>query len=116
VSERPPLKLVEPLPPGWPEWMEQWLLPYLREPVLWPVLVALLGHVVVGLAPLMLVVWRTGNPTALVLLGLLSLGTAGLVGFEALRFHRPGAVTLTCALTWLSSGALAWLGERTGVL
>jgi hypothetical protein len=96
--------------------MEQWLLPYLREPVLWPVLVALLGHVVVGLAPLMLTVWRTGNSTAIFLLSVLLLGTAGLVGFEGVRFHRPGAVTLACVLTWLSGGALAWLGERTGVL
>jgi hypothetical protein len=96
--------------------MEQWLLPYLREPVLWPVLVALLGHVMVGLAPLMLLVWRTGNGTALVLLGGLLLGTAGLVTFEGVRFGRPGPVTFTCALTWLSSGALAWLGESTGFL
>lgn len=90
------------------------MLPYVREPALWPVLIALLGHVVVGLSPLMLSVWRTGSVYAgLALLGLL-LGSCGLVAFEIYRFRWPGPVALTCLLTWLAGGGVAWLADRTG--
>lgn len=101
--------------PGWPDWVEQWVLPYLREPVLLPVLIALLGHVVVGLSPLMLAVWRTGNPAAIAALALLSAASVGLSLFEARSQRRPGAVTLTIAGTWLASVGVAVLAERTGV-
>lgn len=115
-TPRPPLRLADPPPPGWPDWIERWVLPYLREPALAPVLVALLGHVVVVLAPLMLWSWRTGSGVAAGLLVGLGLGSLGLCAFELWRFRRPGAVTLTLLVLWAVSVGAAWFGERTGVL
>ena len=114
ANERPELRLVEPLPPGWPDWVETWVLPYVRDEALWPVLVALLGHVVVIFAPLVLYVVRTRSPTALGALSLLVLASVGLVGFETVRFRRPGGVTLVVLATWAVSLGLAWLADRTG--
>ena len=112
--DRPPLRLAEPAVPGWPVWIETWVLPYVREPSLWPVLVALLGHVVVGIAPLVLYVVRTGSVEAgLVLVGLV-LASVGLVGFEVFRFRWPGGVTAALVATWATSLGLAWVADRTG--
>ncbi|MEQ1504148.1 MAG: hypothetical protein ABMB14_18035 [Myxococcota bacterium] len=111
----PPLRLVEPQPPGWPDWIEEWVLPYLREPTLWPVLVALLGHVVVGLVPPMLAVWRTGSAWAAVALALVAVGSLGAIGFEVGRFRRPGAVSLAVIGTWALAVGTAILAARTGL-
>ncbi|MEZ4237895.1 MAG: hypothetical protein R3F59_17450 [Myxococcota bacterium] len=116
MSQRPPLRIADPPPPGWPDWMERWVLPYVREPALLPVLLALLGHVVVVLVPLMLGTWRTGHGAVVALLVAAVLGSVGLVGFESVRFRRPGAVTLTVLGTWAVSVGLAWFCERTGVM
>lgn len=114
MPDRPPLRVVESPPPGWPEWMENWVIPYVREPALWPVLLALLGHVVVALVPMMLATVR--DQAGWAILGLLALSalSAWLVGFEVRRFHRPRGVTLAVVSTWLVSVGLAWLADRTG--
>jgi hypothetical protein len=113
-APRPPLPSVDP--PGWPDWVERWILPYLREHVLLPVLLALLGHVVIVLAPLMLWAWRTGSGLAAVLLVALAAATTGLCAFEAVRFRRPGVVTLTLSGLWVVSAAVAWFAGRAGLL
>ena len=113
--DRPSLRLADPAPPGWPLWIELWVLPYVREPALWPVLVALLGHVVVGIAPLVLYVVREGGLRSELFLATLVLGSLGLVGFELWRFRRPGGVTAALVGTWITSLGLAWIFDRTGV-
>lgn len=114
-SERPSLRLAEPAAPGWPLWIETWVLPYVREPTLWPVLVALLGHVVVGIVPLVLFVVRSGSVRGGLVLGGMVVGSLGLFGFEVFRFRRPGAVSVVVGATWVVSLGLAWLADRTGV-
>lgn len=116
VDQRPPLRLVEPPPPGWPDWVERWVLPYLSEPALAPVLIAVLGHVVVALAPLMLWAWRTGSGVAVALLVIAAAASLALCTFELWRFRRPRAVTLVLLGLWAASVAAAWFGERSGVL
>lgn len=114
MPDRPPLRIVEKPPPGWPAWMEDWVIPYVREPALWPVLLALLGHVVVAIAPMLLAAWRTREPWAFVGLAAMVALSAWLVGFELRRFHRPRGVTAVVVGTWLCSVGLAWLADRTG--
>lgn len=109
------MRLVDPLPPGWPVWIENWVLPYARDSALRPVLLAILGHVVVVLAPLVLYVVRSGSGRATGILAALTLVSVGLVGFETVRFRRPGAVTVVVLCTWATSLGLAWLADRTGV-
>ena len=112
VSEtEPPIELRPPdtvLDTGFPPWMERWVWTYLREPSLWPVALALLGHVMILLAPVMLFAWRDGNPFAYLALF--------LVRLEARHLRRPGAVTLALTLTWAAAVGVAWAGWRWGLL
>jgi hypothetical protein len=121
-SPRRNLRIVgpdEPPPPpdtAWPPFLAEWVLPYLREPALMPVLLALLGHVVVVLAPLMLAVWRVHSVEAALLLLLVAGGSVFPLRWECLDEGRPGGVSATVVLTWLASVAAAYFGDRTGVL
>lgn len=116
----PPVELRLPDPPlpdrGFPPWMERWVWTYLREPSLWPVALALLGHAMILVAPVMLFAWRDGNPVAWLALSLLLGGTGHLVWLELRHSRRPGAVTLALALTWAAAGGVAWAGWRWGLL
>jgi hypothetical protein len=105
-----------PASSGWPDWLEQWVLPYLREPALWPVLVAIMGHVVVAVVALELALWRERSVGSGALLALLLAGSGAATTFEIRRSGRPGAVTATLALSWAASVGGAWLAERTGLL
>lgn len=106
----------DPIVSGWPAWLEQWILPYLREPSLWPVLIAVMGHVVVVVVALELDVWREGSIGSGITLAALIAATAGGCGFEVRRVGGPGALTYTLALTWAASVGGAWIAARTGVL
>lgn len=97
----------------WPVWVETWVLPYVREPVLWPVLIAILGHVVVLFALGALNVWRGESWTAAVLSVAF---TVGSVGWEYRVMRRPGPIAAWIALTWLVSIGLVVLSVRTGFL
>ncbi len=92
------------------------MLPYVRNPSLWPVLVALLGHVVIVIAPLMLAVWRVGSVAAGVVLVALAALTLGACVVEARALKRPGGVGVSLALTWAAALGVAWLAESTGFL
>jgi hypothetical protein len=101
---------------GWPDWVEQWVLPYVDDIALWPVLFALLGHVLVVIVPLMLQVYRHGSSWAVLILLLLSGATMALVRMEHVAKGRFGMLSLVMLITWSSSLPFAWFAERTGVL
>jgi hypothetical protein len=110
----------EPPPPtqvgGWPPFVEQWLLPYLREPSLWPVALAVLGHVVVVLVPLMLAVARVGSTGAGVALAGMGLASLAPMRWEWVSERGFGRATVTIVLVWCSSAAVAWAAGRSGLL
>ncbi len=96
--------------------LERVVLPFLREPTLWPVLLVVVAHAMAAISPLLLFAWRdgsTGALTALVVLGGLSLTAAG---FEARDRGRPGAIAGLFATTWVLSGLAAWAAARVGIL
>jgi hypothetical protein len=102
--------------PTWPLWVEEWVLPYLDDTILWPVLFSLLGHVVVVIVPLMLNVWRTGSVYAALLLAMLLGGTGYLMRMELHAVGRPGALSAVLLVMWLSSFPFVWFSLATGVL
>ncbi|MEN0064038.1 MAG: hypothetical protein AAGA48_17935 [Myxococcota bacterium] len=95
----------------WPAWIEEWVLPYLNNASLWPVWIALIGHVVVGIAGLMLLGVRQSLPEAWFVLVLLGLGSGWLVAKEWQVSAKLGGVALTVVLGWAASAGLAWLAE-----
>ncbi len=106
----------EPPDSAWPPFLAKWVLPYLKEPALLPVLLALLGHVVVVLAPLMLAVWRVHSGWAAVLLVVAAVGSAFPIRWEWLDEGGPRGVSAVVVLTWLVSLAAAVFGGRAGIL
>ena len=100
----------------WPEWVRDWVIPYLDDSILWPVAVSLLGHVVVVIVPLMLDIYRHHNLTSVAVLLAMLAGSAWLVRIELRALGRPRAVTGVRAAMWLVSMPFAWFAERTGVL
>jgi hypothetical protein len=101
---------------GWPAWVETWVLPYVEEMALWPVLVALLGHVVVIVVPLMLHIYRNGPGFNVFVLGLFVAASVWLVRMELRARGGPGGLTWVMLGTWLVSFPFAWFAESTGVL
>lgn len=97
--------------------VERALLPFLREPTLWPVLLAVLAHAVALVAPLIIIVWREpvfGWP----LIGLLVLAGLSLAacGVDLRDRRRPGPVTGLLGVTWILCGVGAWAAVRLGIL
>lgn len=115
MPDRPELRLADPAP-RWPEWIEQSAMPYLRDPALRPVLVAVLGHVAVALAPLLLYAWRNGSVAAAGASVVVAVASVGAIGFEVARFRRPGGVTVSVLATWAASMLVAWIALRTGFI
>lgn len=105
-----------PTPSAWPQFVQTWVLPYIREPMLWPVLIAVLGHVVLLVALDMLAVYRSGDAGAVVMLVLMMAATIYLVVREVRIVGRPAGVSATLVLSWLASVASAVGAEYTGVL
>ncbi len=96
-----------------PEWYVTWVEPYVAEPVLWPVAVALSGHVMLLLAPVLLAVVRTRHPSAILLLLMLIAGTAGLIRFEVMHRGRPRGLSGAIVFTWMVSILVAIVAFRT---
>ncbi len=102
-------------PSGWPPFFEKYVLPYARDPLLWPVTFAVLAHGSVVLAPLFLHMARGFAPASILASALIGAGTIKVMTFEWRAIRRPGAVTALLALTWLGGVGLAWLANEHGV-
>lgn len=97
--------------------VERALLPFLREPTLWPVLLAVIAHAVALFGPLMVIVWRDPRPSwpaagLLLLAGL----TGAAVRVELRDRGRAGPIAGLLAATWALCGLGAWAGVRAGIL
>lgn len=101
-------------PRGWPPWMDRWVLPFVRESGLWPVLFALVGHVLVLIAPMLLHLWR-GDVSASLPLTVTILGSFWLCKTEHESTGRLGGMTVVVLGSWIASFGLAWLADATGV-
>lgn len=100
----------------WPWWVEDWVLPYLEDSILWPVAFALLAHVLIVIVPLEVAWLRVQSAVALVLLAWLLVMTGFVARMEwRARDGRFGALTLSLVLIWLASPPLAWLTFTTGI-
>lgn len=95
--------------------IDRWVLVFVREPTLWPVLLVVVAHAVAFLGPLLLHVFRDGGAFAAAVLALLAgLSVAGLAW--EWRRRGVGALTGLLAATWALSGAAALAADRFGYL
>jgi hypothetical protein len=96
--------------------LERAILPFLREPTLWPVLLVIVGHAIVVLAPLLIFAWRDGSSGALTSLVLLAGLSIAAGGSELRARRRLGAIGGLAAVTWSLSAIAAWLAARAEIL
>jgi len=96
--------------------LERAILPYLREPTLWPVLLVLLAHAIVLVAQLLVFAWRDGGGGTFMGLGALAVLSLAAARLEVRDRRRPGAITALVAVIWALSGLTAWAGVRIGIL
>lgn len=101
---------------AWPAWVEQWILPYLEDMSLWPVLVAVLGHVLVVLVPLELAFVRGPSLAAAAVLSVLLVVTFEMVRMEIRALRRPGWLTAIGIGMWVASVPCAYYAGSTGIL
>ncbi len=99
----------------WPLWARYWILPYLEDTALWPVLMAVLGHVVVLIVPLLVFAQRSGHPVAYLFLAALGFVSVQLVWVEVQALRRPGALTGVVVVTWGVSIPLASYTGQLGI-
>ncbi len=90
--------------------VERLVANYLSDAVLWPVVIAVVGHMAVLLAPFMLGLVRDGSPVGAV--GLVGLGipSVGLVRMGARINHLTGALAVVLG-TWFTAAGMAWLAN-----
>ena len=94
-----------------PDFVERWILPFVRDSRLWPVLVVVIGHVVAFTAPMLLLGLRDRRPAALLGCGLLAMA-ANVVRRELAAHGRPGALSALVAATGALAAVAAWLADR----
>lgn len=99
-----------------PSRLERAVLPFVREPTLWPILLVLVAHVVVFVAPLLVVAWRDGGGWAIAGLCVTGALSATASVLEIRDRRRPGSITALLAVVWLLCGAGAWAGVWAGIL
>jgi hypothetical protein len=105
-------------PPSEPaprDWVDRFILPFVREPTLWPVLIVLIAHAVAFIGPALLFAVRDGGRGWTVVLAGLALLSLGVVRFEWRRDHRLASLTAVTAITWAGSAAFAWVSHRTHI-
>jgi len=95
--------------------LERNLLTFLREPMLWPVLVAIIGHAVALLVPVILLAVRERRLSSAALLLLLVGLSASLLRRETRLRGRPGALSGVVWATWSLSAGAAWVADHYGI-
>lgn len=90
---------------------ERFVLPYVRDPGLWPVLLVIIGHLVLALALLLLLAARDGHTAAWVLLGFCAAGSVAIARFEWRRLGL-GALSGIILASWLLGAVLALVADH----
>jgi len=93
-------------------WIENGVMPYVREPMLWPVLLVVIAHVVAGIAPLLIFAVRDGSRASTATLIVLGAATLLGIGMELRGRRRPGTLSVILLATWLASVGGAFLSLR----
>jgi hypothetical protein len=110
-----PVEEIPPDPFAGPSRVDRWLLVFVREPTLWPVLLVVIGHAIALLAPLLLWAIRDGQRGPGWTLALLALPCVAGISWE-LRDRGPGALTGLLFSTWALSVAAAIASDHYHLL
>ncbi len=98
------------------DFLDKWVLPYLKEPALWPVAFAIVGHIDTVLVLIILETVRNLHPVTTAAL-LILIGLSVQAGFSERRSKgKFGALSVLLGVVWGSSGLIAALLYPTDIL
>ena len=92
--------------------MKRWVLPFVEDPLLWPVLLVVIGHAVALVTPVLLLAVRDRRIPAMGALALLVGLSVSVVSGDLRRRGRPAAPSVFVLVTWALSGAAAVAAHR----
>ena len=103
----------EPLPSDdeEPQGVDLWIMPYLRDSALWPVLIVLIVHLVAFVAPALLFAIRDRRIGALVAISIVVLLSLRGVYWEIRNRKTFGAISWLIVVCWLSSFVAAYFAN-----
>jgi len=95
--------------------VERWLMPFISDSALWPILVVVLAHATILLGSALILSVRDRSIGAM-----LAVAAISVLSFEGIRNEvrarrRPGPLTGLAAIVWLSSAVAAWAADRAGL-
>jgi hypothetical protein len=95
-----------------PRGVDLWIMPYLRDSALWPVLIVLIVHVVAFGTPILLYAVRDQRPGPII--GVAILVLLSLRGFVwEIRTRKTfGAISWLIVVSWISSFVAAYFANR----
>src|SRR5262245_4044272 len=96
--------------------VEHVVTPFVRDPMLWPILLVFILHAVAGLSFALVLALRERKVAAVLAVTLAILMTWNGVRVELHVRHRPAALCVILTLTWLLSAAVAMASVRYGIL
>ena len=99
----------------YPGWVGRFVLPFFETSSLWPVTLALLGHVVLFQVLMLVGAVRDRSPGAAFVLALALVASAKIVAEERRRVGRLGPLAWTTLGTWLLAVPSAWASGRVGI-
>jgi hypothetical protein len=82
------------------DWVDRFVLVFLRESMLWPILIVIVGHVVVFVAPVMLIAVRERRPSAIVMIGFVCWGSVSVLRFDRKRSGKFSQLSALVGVTW----------------
>ena len=94
-----------------PQGVDLWVMPYLRDSALWPVLVVLIAHVVAFVAPVLLYAVRDGRIGPRVAIGIVVLLSLRGIYWEIRSRKTFGAIAWLIVVCWLSSFVAAYFAN-----
>jgi hypothetical protein len=102
------------LDPEDPQGVDMWIMPYLRDVSLWPVLVVLILHVVAFISPIVLYAVRDRMIGPMVALGVVVLLTLRGFRWEMQSRGQFGAISWLFVATWTTSFVAAYFANLSG--
>lgn len=98
-----------------PSTVENWLMPYVEDQMLWPVLLVLLLHAAAFVAPVLILAFRDLKTGPIFSIGLLLFLSARVFRYDWRVRRRFGAFSWTVVATWVLSIGAAYASHRTGL-
>lgn len=96
--------------------MDRWVMPYVEDSLLWPVLIVIVLHFVAFITPVLLMAIRDLRISALLAVAIMLYGTLRAITWDVRDRSGPGAITAILLITWVLSAIAAFYTHLRGWL